>query len=48
MLLITSPDVLADAIRDPDIAALPKVRASLDPEVDLRKEIAVAVQRGRT
>ena len=47
VLLITSPEVLAKAIRDEDIANLPKVRASLDPEVDFRKEIAVAVpQKG--
>ncbi len=46
VLLITSPDVLATAIADPAIAHLPKVRAAIDPEVELRKEIAVAVQKG--
>jgi polysaccharide biosynthesis transport protein len=46
VLLITSPEVLAKAIYDEDIASLPKVKSSIDPEVDLRKEIAVAVQKG--
>ena len=46
VLLITSPEVLANAVSDPEIASLPKVRASADPEIDLRKEIAAAVQKG--
>lgn len=47
VLLITSPDVLSDAIRSPDVAALAKVRTSADPEIELRKEITVAVpQKG--
>ena len=46
VLLVTSPDVLATAIADPTIAQLPKIRAAADPEVELRREIAAAVQRG--
>lgn len=46
VLLVTSPDVLANAIADPAIAQLPKIHNAADPEVELRREIAAAVQRG--
>lgn len=46
VLLVTSPDVIANAIRDPAIAGLPMVRNSIDPEVELRKEIAAIPQKG--
>ena len=46
VLLITSPDVLATAIADPAIAQLPKIRAAVDPEIELRREIAAAVLKG--
>lgn len=47
VLLVTSPDVLSSAINQKDVAALPRIKGSVDPEVELRKEIAVAVpQKG--
>lgn len=46
VLLITSPEVLTVAVRDDEIARLPKVAAAADPEVELRKEIAVGLQKG--
>lgn len=41
--LILSPDVLSAALQDPKVAALPRVVLSLDPEVDLRQMINVAI-----
>jgi succinoglycan biosynthesis transport protein ExoP len=41
--LITSPDVLNAAAQDEKVAALPRIRGSLDPEAELRKEIRAAV-----
>ena len=46
VILVTSPDVVTEALRDPNIARLPRVASSLDPEIDLRKEIAVVPQKG--
>ncbi|HEU5116732.1 MAG TPA: polysaccharide biosynthesis tyrosine autokinase [Isosphaeraceae bacterium] len=46
VLLVESPDVLGAAIQDPKVSSLPQVVRSLDPEVDLRKEINVAIQKG--
>ena len=47
VLLITSPDVLVEAIRDPEIANLGKIRSAVDAEVELRKEISVGIpQKG--
>ena len=48
VLLITSPDVLAMAIKNPEIAGLPKITKSNDPEIDLRKEIGVGVPQKNT
>jgi succinoglycan biosynthesis transport protein ExoP len=48
VLLITSPDVLAMAIKNPEIANLPKITKSNDPEIDLRKEIGVGVPQKNT
>src|SRR3954468_13824294 len=47
VLLVTSPEVLDAAISNKDVANLPRIRGSADPEVDLRKDIAVVVpQKG--
>lgn len=47
VLLVTSPDVLVEALSNPEVAATRKVKLSADPEVDLRKEIGVGIpQRG--
>ena len=45
--LITSPDVLSAAVLEPKVAALSRIRTSLDPEADLRKELKVSIV-GRT
>jgi capsular exopolysaccharide synthesis family protein len=42
--LITSPDVLGTAVLDPKVAALPRIRQSLDPEVELRSVVRVGIQ----
>ena len=42
VMLITSPEVLTEAISKPEIAKLPRIRSSIDPEIDLRREMAVA------
>ena len=41
--LITSPDVLGAAIRDEEVAALPRVKGSLDPEVELRNDLVTTI-----
>ena len=45
-VLITSPDVLSGALREPGIAGLPKIRESLDPESELLEEIKVSPRKG--
>src|SRR5581483_7472176 len=41
--LITSPDVLSDALLDPKVARLPRIAQSLDPELELRQELDVKI-----
>jgi capsular exopolysaccharide synthesis family protein len=48
VLLVTTPDVLEAAAIDPKVADLPKIRNSADPEIELRKEITVAVPQKNT
>lgn len=45
VLLITSPDVLGAALHNPKVAALPRIVNALDPEVDLRSQLEVNIQR---
>ena len=44
--LVTTPDVIQTALRDENIANLPRIRESLDPQTDLRNEITVTPKVG--
>jgi capsular polysaccharide biosynthesis protein len=41
--LLTSSDVVAMALKEPKVAALPRVRMSVDPESDLKKQLRVSI-----
>ena len=41
-----TPDILGMALKDPKVAALPRIVAALDPEALVRKELRIEVKRG--
>ena len=41
-LRMATPDVLGTALKEPNVAALPRIRAAIDPEAMLRKELRIA------
>lgn len=48
ILLVTTPDVIQQAIIKPEIVNLPKIREMLDPETELRDAISVSIPRQGT
>ena len=40
---ITTPDVLGPAVKDPKVAALPRIQSALDAEAAIRKELRVLI-----